>query len=429
MRTNVSLTEQLLILCLVILGIIVISLGIILPNNLIPIYETNVYNYLKQPLSFVRNEEDVNDSINTEIAYIYINDLSGTSISISDNLPEIVDINNINKLLSKIDLTTDEGKFKYKTTTYYYVSSIKNEKIKIAITNDSYITRMKHSILFTIFKVVGIALILISFSVLVWANSLVNRIKRIKDKIDNINNDKYNYKTDERYHDELYTLDKTVEDMRVYLKEQEEYKNQMYQNISHDFKTPITVMKSYMEAYRDGVESENKTMEVMSEQLNKLEIKVHSLLYLNKLNYFQDKKDNLNEQYDVSKIVYAAVDKFKVSRPDVEFVLDIDKKDTIYRGSADMWEAIIDNILNNFMRYAKKKVKITIKNKKIVLYNDGENIDENVLNNIFTPYEKGVKGVFGLGLSIVKKTLHFLDYDISIENVKNGVKFTIFERR
>ena len=426
MRTNVSLTEQLLILCLVILGIIVISLGIILPNNLIPIYETNVYNYLKQPLSFVRNEEDVNDSINTEIAYIYINDLSGTSISISDNLPEIVDINNINKLLSKIDLTTDEGKFKYKTTTYYYVSSIKNEKIKIAITNDSYITRMKHSILFTIFKVVGIALILISFSVLVWANSLVNRIKRIKDKIDNINNDKYNYKTDERYHDELYTLDKTVEDMRVYLKEQEEYKNQMYQNISHDFKTPITVMKSYIEAYEDGIETKKKTLQVIKEQLKKLELKVHSLLYLNKLNYIQDKKDNLNVQYDVSITINAAVDKFKMSRPDVEFVLDIDKKSTIFRGNADMWEAIIDNILNNFMRYAKKKVKITVKNNKIILYNDGDVIDEKVLNNIFTPYEKGVNGVFGLGLSIVKKTLHFLNYDISIENVKNGVKFTIY---
>ena len=426
MRTNVNLTEQLLILCLVILGIIVISLGIILPNNLIPIYETNVYNYLKQPLSFVRNEEDVNDSINTEIAYIYINDLSGTSISISDNLPEIVDINNINKLLSKIDLTTDEGKFKYKTTTYYYVSSIKNEKIKIAITNDSYITRMKHSILFTIFKVVGIALILISFSVLVWANSLVNRIKRIKDKIDNINNDKYNYKTDERYHDELYTLDKTVEDMRVYLKEQEEYKNQMYQNISHDFKTPITVMKSYIEAYEDGIETKKKTLQVIKEQLKKLELKVHSLLYLNKLNYIQDKKDNLNVQYDVSITINAAVDKFKMSRPDVEFVLDIDKKSTVFRGNADMWEAIIDNILNNFMRYAKKQVKITVKNNKIILYNDGDVIDEKVLNNIFTPYEKGVNGVFGLGLSIVKKTLHFLNYDISIENVKNGVKFTIY---
>ena len=92
-----------------------------------------------------------------------------------------------------------------------------------------------------------------------------------------------------------------------------------------------------------------------------------------------------------------------------------------------MWEAIIDNILNNFMRYAKKTIKVIIKNNKIILYNDGDNIDENILNNIFTPYEKGVKGVFGLGLSIVKKTLHFLNYDISIENVKNGVKFIIYE--
>ena len=329
-------------------------------------------------------------------------------------------------MLSNFDLSKSEGKFKYKTTTYYYVLSAQNNQIKIAMTDDVYINKMRKSILFTIFRVVGIALILITFFVIAWANNLVNRIKRIKDKIDNINNDKYNHKTDERYQDELYTLDKTVEDMRVYLKEQEEYKNQMYQNISHDFKTPITVMKSYIEAYEDGIETKKKTLQVVKEQLKKLEIKVHSLLYLNKLNYIQDRSDNLKVQYDISITIKAAVDKFKMSRPDVEFVLDIDKKNTIFRGSADMWEAIIDNILNNFMRYAKKKVKITVKNNKIILYNDGETIDEKVLNNIFTPYEKGVNGMFGLGLSIVKKTLHFLNYDITIENIKNGVKFTIY---
>ena len=430
-KLKLSLTEQLLVVCIFILGIVVISLGIILPNDLIPIYETNVYNYLKQPLSFVHNEEDVTDMkktdiINSEIAYIYINDISGTSISISDNLSDIIDINDIDELLSNFDLNQSEGKFKYKTTTYYYVLSAQNNQIKIAMTDDVYINKMRKSILFTIFRVVGIALILITFFVIAWANNLVNRIKRIKDKIDNINNDKYNHKTDERYQDELYTLDKTVEDMRVYLKEQEEYKNQMYQNISHDFKTPITVMKSYIEAYEDGIETKKKTLQVVKEQLKKLEIKVHSLLYLNKLNYIQDRSDNLKVQYDISITIKAAVDKFKMSRPDVEFVVDIDKKNTIFRGSADMWEAIIDNILNNFMRYAKKKVKITVKNNKIILYNDGETIDEKVLNNIFTPYEKGVNGMFGLGLSIVKKTLHFLNYDITVENVKNGVKFTIY---
>jgi two-component system sensor histidine kinase CssS len=214
--------------------------------------------------------------------------------------------------------------------------------------------------------------------------------------------------------------------MHLYLTEQEEYKNQMYQNISHDFKTPITVMKSYIEATEDGIQTKDETLKVIKEQLKKLEFKVHSLLYLNKLNYLKDDLNNSKEQYDVSIIINASVQKFKISRPDVEFVLDIDKKSIMFRGSADMWEAIVDNILNNFTRYAKKKIKITVKNNKIILYNDGETIDENLLNNIFTPYEKGVKGVFGLGLSIVKKTLHLLNYDISIENVKNGVKFTIY---
>ncbi|MEE3342807.1 MAG: HAMP domain-containing sensor histidine kinase [Bacilli bacterium] len=428
MNKDRNLAEQLLIVFIIVIGIIVISLGIILPNNLIPIYETNVYNYLKQPLSFVQNEDDVsNTSVNTEIAYIYIDNIANTSnISISTNLTDIIKINNIDTLLNKIDFKTKEGKFTYKTHNYYYVLSNNNDRIKIAITNDIYISKMKKSILFTIFRVIGIALILATLLILVWTNNLVLRIKRIKDKIDNIDNKEYKYTLDERYHDELYILDKTVEDMREYLHEQEEYKNRMYQNISHDFKTPITVMKSYLEAYEDGIETKKKTLQVIKEQLKKLEIKVHSLLYLNKLNYIEERKEYLEEKQDVSIIIKSSVDKFKRSRNDVEFVLDIDKKNTIFRGSADMWEAIIDNILNNFMRYAKKKIKITVKNKKIVLYNDGEPIDEKKLNNIFTPYEKGVNGVFGLGLSIVKKTLHFLDYDITAENVKNGVKFTIY---
>ena len=44
--------------------------------------------------------------------------------------------------------------------------------------------------------------------------------------------------------DEIKTLDYAIEDMRNSLKHQEELRNQMYQNISHDFKTPLTVIKS-----------------------------------------------------------------------------------------------------------------------------------------------------------------------------------------
>ena len=424
MKSKKSLTDQLLYIYIIVVSLIIISLGIILPKTLLPIYEENIFSYLKQPLYIVGDNINTN-TINSEVAYIYIN--NNDTIMVSDNLSKIIDIKKIDDLLDKID--NDYGKFKYKLNTYYYNTSKTENVIKIAITNDKYINIMRQDILLMIIIVVGITFILISLLIMTWSNNLVSRIKKLKHNIDNIDNDNFTYFSNKSfYEDELNSLAIAIDNMHDYLKEQEEYKNQMYQNISHDFKTPITVMKSYIEASEDGIETKDKTITIIKEQLKKLEIKVHSLLYLNKLNYIQDKKENLKIQYDVSKTIYAAVDKFKLTRPDIKFVLDIDSKNTIFRGSSDMWEAIIDNILSNFMRYADKIIKISLKNNKIILYNDGPNIDDNVLNNIFTPYEKGIKGVFGLGLSIVKKTLHFLEYDIIIENdKKRGVRFIIKE--
>ena len=413
-----NLTEQLLFICIVIVVIMIISLGIILPRNLLPIYEDNLYNYLGESLNILDSPE--NSKINSEVAYIYVNN---ENIYISNNLNKVLGLDSPKEILSKIN--KEEGKFLYNKKVYYYSTITSNNTKKIALTGSSYINDMRISIFKIILLVVGITFIIVSMVILIWSNSLVNRIKKLKEKIDNLNNYNYNHKIKYDYEDEISTLEVALEKMRVYLKEEEEYKNQMYQNISHDFKTPITVMKSYIEAFEDGVLTDKEAVKVSKEQLSKLEGKVHSLLYLNKLNYFKDKKDIIKERCDVSKVVFDSVDKFSLVRNDVKFTLDIDEKNTIFKGSSEMWEAIIDNILNNFIRYANKEIKITIKNNKIILFNDGPNIDKDVLNNIFSPFEKGVNGVFGLGLSIVKKTLTFLNYDINIQNTKNGVKFII----
>ena len=416
---KLTLTEQFLFICVSIIVIVIISLGMVLPKTLLPAYEDNLYNYLSQSLNLLEKPE--NNRVDSEVAYIYVD--NDKNIYVSSNLYEVVKVKSVKNILN--DITDDEGKFIRGKNVYYYNTNKTEDMTKIAITGSSYINSMRKEILKIILVVVGITFIIISLLVLIWSNNLVNRIKKLKDKVDNINNDDYDHKMIYDYDDELYTLEVAIENMRIYLKEQEAYKNQMYQNISHDFKTPITVMKSYIEAMEDGIETKEKTINILKEQLNKLEVKVHSLLYLNKLNYLKEEKEKLNDSCDVSKVILASVDKFSPSRNDVKFSLDIDKKNTIFRGSYEMWEAIIDNILNNFMRYAKTSIKITVKNNKIILYNDGPNIDKDVLNNIFTPYEKGVRGVFGLGLSIVKKTLGLLNYDINISNVKNGVKFII----
>ena len=419
---EISLTNQLIFICILIVGIICIALGIILPKELLPIYEENIYNKLKQPLIFVNNSEDINkEDINneTDIAYIYvINDSILTSYNINNVIP-----NYNNDILKYI--TNKQGKFIYKNKIYYYYNNYTNKnETKISLTNDDYINGMRRNILHTILIITGITFTICSLILIIWSNNLVNKIILLKKKIDNLDNDKYKVKLNHNFIDEISSLNDSIENMKIYLKNNESYKNQTYQNISHDFKTPITVIKSYIEATEDGIETNEKSLEIIKEQINKLENKVHSLLYLNKLNYIKDKNENKKSKTDISSIIRSSTNKFKLIRPDINFIVEIDNT-CIFRGTSDMWETIIDNLLNNFMRYAKKEIKITVKNKKITLFNDGNKIDENILNSIFTPYEKGLNGMFGLGLSIVKKSLQLLDYDITVNNVKNGVNFTI----
>ena len=58
-------------------------------------------------------------------------------------------------------------------------------------------------------------------------------------------------------------------------------------------------------------------------------------------------------------------------------------------------------------------------------YNDGEPIDNDNIEALFQPYEKGTKGQFGLGLSIVHKTCTMYGYNVAAVNQETGVSFII----
>lgn len=410
-----TLYRQLVSLAIIICGIIFISLGLLLPKLLLPIYEKNIYQYLKQPLELIEN--DLNKTELEDVAYIYV---VNEEIIVSDNLKNIIDID-AKQILDKID--NEYGKFTYLGKTYYYYN-IKTQYIsKTAITNNNYLLEIRTDIMQTLLPIIVGTLLIAVGIIMLWANQLVKKIYHLKEKVDNLDNDEYVDKKQYTFDDELTSLSNAIDDMKATLKKQDEYKNQMYQNISHDFKTPLTVIKSHIEAIEDGIMDTQTGGAIIKEQLHKLEIKVHSLLYLNKLVYLKDLEKN-DEKINVKPIVESSIEKFKIQRPDVEFIV-VSSGRMIFNGTHDMWEAIIDNLLNNFIRYATKEIKITIKNNKIIFYNDGPHIDTDILNNIFTPYKKGIKGQFGLGLSIVKKTLNLLGYEISVTNEKKGVSFII----
>ena len=362
MNLKHNLYRQILTIVLIMFALIYISIAIILPKVLIPFYEKNIYLYLKTPLDVVRNDVSSTE-IDSSIAYIYeTNDV----ITTSSNLKEVINLSP-DQILENIN--GEFGKFEYQKKTYYYNTLTDEHSYKIAITNDNYIRQMRADTLEALFPVLLITLLLMLAIVAWWSQSLAQKIRHLKEKVDNLDNDnykdKYNYKVD----DELKVLSKAIDDMKLTLHKQEEYKNQMYQNISHDFKTPLTVIKSYVEAIEDGVETKEDGLKIIKQEIKKLEIKVHSLLYLNKLTYFKDMENYKSGVISIVDILENSVSKFKVTRPDIKWQIDILDKKTDFKGSNDMWETIIDNILSNFIRYAKKEmyqrtVRIRIINSK-----------------------------------------------------------------
>jgi len=414
-----KLGRQLLLVLFLAFDIILITTIIIIPKSLTPIYESMIYNTLKNPLEVV-NSNFEGKTFKNGIVYVYYFD---NNIYTSGNYEKNIKVNKYE--LSKY-LEKEYGKFEVNGEDYYYYISVDKDSKKVALASESYFAPFKNKILLTVVGLYVASFALTGLIILFWTSLIVRKIAKLKSKVDNIDNDNYNHDINFVLDDELNSLAQSIEDARVNLKEEEEYKNSMYQNISHDFKTPITVIKSYIEAVEDGVEDKDAALDVIKEQTDKLEKKVYSLLYLNKLEYLKEKSDETLVLIDIKSVIDNSVNKFKYQRKDVKITTKVDN--SRFLGTVDLWETIIDNIMNNFIRYAEKEIKITVAKNRIILYNDGPNIDEDLINDLFNPFKKGIKGQFGLGLSIVKKTLNLLNYDITIENNKKGVSFIISKR-
>jgi two-component system, OmpR family, sensor histidine kinase CssS len=254
---------------------------------------------------------------------------------------------------------------------------------------------------------------------LIWSKITVERIKRLNGEVERLISNNYQVPIEIDGSDEVTELAQTIEKMRQEIQYSEKTKQEMLQNVSHDFKTPIAVIQSYAEAIADGV-SDISEASVIVRQAEILNQKVRQLLELNKLEYLKDQ--NEFESIKIKDLIKNIVDNQKY-RTNIEFILSLD--DSTYFGVKENLYTAFNNIVDNALRYAKSKIVITLKNRKLTFFNDGEPISQKFIDELFKPYEKGQKGQFGLGMSIVQKTCAHFNLLLKVENVKQGVMFTI----
>ncbi|WP_281818821.1 HAMP domain-containing sensor histidine kinase [Vallitalea longa] len=227
--------------------------------------------------------------------------------------------------------------------------------------------------------------------------------------------------------DEIGVLANTVEEMRrELLKYDKEQKLQLH-SISHELKTPIMVIQSYVDALKKGLYpkgTQEASLEIIEEESNRLQKLVYNLLYIQRLDYFESEIKN-QEKINIKEVVKDVVCNMQMKLDN--FNLETNLEDVFVRADYNQMRIVIENLLSNQIRYADKAIRITLEyngeSSFLEFYNDGEHIAD--VNDLFMMFKKGKKGQSGLGLYIVKRLLDINGGTISAYNRSKGVTFKI----
>jgi len=321
-------------------------------------------------------------------------------------------------------------------SVFFIVSSIKSTDTSDKIYLISYIPLSNIEDNSLLYMVIAIGIMFIVFGFIaakIVAGYIAKPLKKLEDYSLRIAHKDWKEPIEIKNEDEIGRLAKAMNIMRTELKRADEEEKMFLQSISHDLKTPVMVIMSHAEAIIDGmyIDSVEKTADIIKNEAIALEKKIKQLLYLNTLDYVLENNSKASEINLYQLILYIS-NRFEIVNNKIKWDLDI--KDAFIIGNAEKIQVAIENILENSLRYAEKKISVklnvensNVENSNVILeiYNDGPNIDEKHINNIFDNLYKDKTGNFGLGLAISKKIIDFYDGEIKAVNRDKGVSFII----
>ncbi|MEI7885025.1 MAG: HAMP domain-containing sensor histidine kinase [Clostridia bacterium] len=220
---------------------------------------------------------------------------------------------------------------------------------------------------------------------------------------------------------ELNELTKSITQMGEKMQAQDKERKTFLQNASHALRTPLMSISGYAEGIENGVLTDVKKsagiIKAEGKILNKL---VDELLTLSRIESFSYEHElKILNLSDLLKDYKSSLD--GIALKENKKITLISDEDIFILADESLLAQIVFNIAGNSLRYAKSELKIRLTNKKLIISDDGDGIDEQDLPNIFERFYKGKQGNFGLGLAIAKSAVEFLGGNIKAYNHAGAV--------
>ena len=262
------------------------------------------------------------------------------------------------------------------------------------------------------------------------SNRISHPIYRITRSAENLAKGDFNTKFDGRGYLEAKKLADTLTYAENELSKVDTMQRDLIANVSHDLRTPLTMLKAYAEMIRDlsgdNPVKRNEHLEIIINETDRLSLMVNDILDLSKL---ESGKQKLSpSEFEIKGKLNEIIARFKgISEKmgyNIQFTPDEEKM--VFCDVVKI-EQVIYNLINNAINYTGKDKQVFVRQINqpdgvlIEVEDTGDGIEEDKIKLIFDKYyrsenhKREVVGT-GLGLSIVKAVLKLHNYDYGVRS-------------
>jgi len=282
---------------------------------------------------------------------------------------------------------------------------------------------------------------IISLSSYVINRKVVSRILKLKDATAQVASGNFHYLVKVKSHDELSELTDSFNKMTAELQANEFLSKDFVRNISHEFKTPLAVLKAYGELVESEANQENidrmalrNYSEIIMKEVDRLTLLSKSILELSLLDSTTIiKKDDI---FSPAEQIRSMLRTMQVKWLEKNIHLDLDLAEETIQNNEQMLYQLWQNLISNAIKFSPKtgRISISLKFEAQKLYfqisDQGIGIakaeQEKIFNQFYMIDKSRNREGTGLGLAIVGKILEKLDGKIYVESTENaGTTFKI----
>lgn len=439
---NYSLSIQIWIIFAIITLSITLIISVVFPTTLRGFFTSEIYSTIESAQDLLLNKITIDYFYNdSNISDTKLEDIRTVKhfLIYSDNqiiLDAPVNFDFLNQVKKDIALQT-EVKQRYRNTfneekLFYVISQsqgLTRDSYLVSYMSDSY----RNDLVKDLFsKLISIMLVIIVFSwvpALYLSKYLSKPLVDLEHRVKALAKQDWKESINLNRNDEIGKLGDSVEKLRVQLIRQDEAERTFLQNISHELKTPVMVIRSFSQAIRDGIFPKgdlDNSVEVIDEEGKRLEKKIRNLVYFSKLDYMSNYGIQY-EEFSLDDLVRDVIERLSWTRKEIDWLVNLEP--ILIKGDREQWVVVIENLIDNQIRYAHSQILVNLyskdEKKLLEIGNDGPPIEDHILKSLFLEYKKGQKGEFGLGLAIVGRILKLHQASIEAKNLDQGVVFTI----